>query len=225
MKKLLVILFLIPFFNSYSQEQSNQDKAVEIFDEGASLSMKAEIYHKGNKPQQSYEFNKQAIEKFLEVVKLDPAHPIAPSALGHSYYLVREYKEGIKWFEKALDRDTTMAINYREYGLCKINEGDLKGGKAAIDKSLKIDSSSRTVDVLVNELYNIGSLAFKFGNGYEQQGEAAKGTIYKKFAVSVLFMAHEFDPRKTKVMEKIAEFATLLGDERTANYFNSKLKK
>lgn len=224
MKNLLaVLLFTTCFISARAQSEQDQQKAVEVFDEGASLSMKAEIYSKGNKAQQAFEFNKQAIAKFKEVLTLDPNHPLAPTALAHSYYLVRDYQSGAKWYQKVLAQDSSIATAYREYGLCKVNLGDLKGGKQAIEKSFKIDPSSRTRKETIHELYNIGTLAFKIGDNYEKDGNPQKGNVYRKFSISVLLMAYEFNQNNTKVIEKLVEYMTLLGDKKNADYFRSKL--
>jgi tetratricopeptide (TPR) repeat protein len=66
------------------------------------------------------ELNSKVIEKYKETLAIDANHKIARSALGHSYFLQREFKEGIHWFEQANKLDTSMAENFRELGLCKI---------------------------------------------------------------------------------------------------------
>ncbi len=224
MKNLVIILLISAILFGCTQNNKN-DLAFKIFNAGVTLSLDAlDEYEKGNY-EKSEELNKKAIDKFIETLKVDSLHKLAPSALGHSYYLINDFKNGILWFEKAISIDSTAAINYREYGLCKINLGDIEGGRISIAKAFKLDPSKEIREMTMLDLLDIGSLAFEYGNGYEKQGEKEKGLGYKQFSVGVLLTAYNMDSTNIDVIKKIAEFTERLGDTQTSKRFNGKIKE
>jgi len=198
--------------------------AFKVFNEGVTLSLDAGDELKKRNYEKSLELNKKAIDKFVETLKVDSMHKLAPSALGHSYYLIKNFKDGIFWFEKAISIDSFSAINYREYGLCKMNLGDIDGGKLAIEKAFKLDSSKEIREITTSDLLDIGSLAFDYGKGYEKQGEKQKGLGYKQFAVGVLLTAHNIDSTNLDLIRKIADLTKELGDNQTSKIFKDKIK-
>jgi tetratricopeptide (TPR) repeat protein len=223
--KYLVIILLISLTLFGCTQNNKKDLAFKVFNSGVTLSLDAVNEYKNGNYEKSEELNKMAIDKFIETLKVDSLHKLAPSALGHSYYLTKDFKNGIVWFEKAISIDSTAAINYREYGLCKINLGDIEGGRIAIDKAFKLDPSKEIREMTVLDLLDIGSLAFEYGNGYEKQGEKEKGLGYQQFSVEVLLTAYNMDSTNIDVIKKIADFTERLGDKQTSKRFIGKIKK
>ena len=205
-------------------QNKKKNLAFKVFNEGVTLSLDAGDELKKRNYEKSLELNKKAIDKFVETLKVDSMHKLAPSALGHSYYLIKNFKDGIFWFEKAISIDSFSAINYREYGLCKMNLGDIDGGKLAIEKAFKLDSSKEIREITTSDLLDIGSLAFDYGKGYEKQGEKQKGLGYKQFAVGVLLTAHNIDSTNLDLIRKIADLTKELGDNQTSKIFKDKIK-
>lgn len=212
---------MIPLFALISCGQTNKakDKAFKVFNEGVSFSLDAvQELEKGN-IDKSNELNQKAIEKFLETLKIDSTHEGAPSSLGHSYYMIRDFQKGIEWYEKALMIDSTFAANHLEYGLCKINKGDLANGITSINKALEIDNSKETIDQAVYSLMDIGTLAFDYGLGYEEEGDSEKGLAFKQFSVAVLQIANQIDSLNTDVIKYIVDFSKKLGDSETVERY------
>ena len=219
MKRLLPIFTLLMIL-SCSSPKGTEEYAKKIFNEGVSLSLDAvDAFARGDYAH-SEELNKKAIEKFIETIKIDSTHKIASGALGHSYYLTRNFDEATKWFEKAIMIDSSVAVNYREYGLCKINHGDISGGIKEIKKAFQIDNSEEMKQMTVSDLMDIGYLAFDYGNSYEEQGEKETGMNYKQFSVYVLISAHEIDSTNTEIVQSIVDYAKLIDETKIVEKYS-----
>ena len=223
MYKYLLFVFIIQF--NFCHGQAPENKSHKIFNEGVSLSLEAAQAMAKDEFEQSQALNRLAIKKFQETLEIDPNHLLAPSALGHSYYLIRDFQKGIEWYAKAIQLDSNIAINHLEYGLCKINKGNIEEGRKAIDKALSLDTSSVLKEQTVFELMNIGILAFDYGEGYEAQGEAEKGVSYKRFAIGVMIMTYEIAPENRTIIAYIVDYAEKFGDTDTADFFPKKTKR
>ncbi|MDQ3392621.1 MAG: hypothetical protein M3512_00660 [Bacteroidota bacterium] len=202
-----------------------EDKAFKVFNEGVSLSLDAAEQGDVGNFEKAEALNLKAIEKFNETIIIDPNHSGAASALGHSHYMIKEFREGINWFEKALQLDSASFAAHLEYGLCKINLGDIQGGKASIDKAISMDSSKKLKNIAVYRLLDIGTLAFEYGNGYSEEGDPEKGSDYKRFAVNVLFTAHQIDSSHQEVIKNIMVLSEELGETELTESFKKKLRK
>ncbi len=224
MRYFAIILFISILLNGCSQHKKD-DLAFKVFNEGVTLSLNAIDEYKKCNYKKSEELNKKAIDIFIETLKIDSTHLLAPSALGHCYYLIRDFENGLEWYRKAISIDSMIAANYREYGLCKINMGDIDGGRLELDKAFKLDTSKEIKEITILDLSDIGSLAFDYGIGYEKQGEKDKGLEYKKFSVGVLMTAYNYDTINLDVIKKIADFSDKLGDKNKSKIFYKKIQK
>lgn len=192
--------------------KKKEDKAFRVFNEGVALSLEAgELARTGN-INKARELNAQAIEKYKETLSIDTSHGIARSALGHSYYLQREFAEGIYWFEQANRLDTPMATNFRELGLCKINLGRIREGMSDIDKAFTLDGGTDVRKTTILDMVDIGNLAFEYGQNYETEGNKETALSYKRFAIGVLMAASTIDTTHKDIAATIARYAEALGD-------------
>lgn len=204
MEKALAAFFCLLLFCGCDQKEKS--KAFDVFNEGVTFSLQAiEAQEKGNF-EGSVRLNTMAIEKFHEALKVDSNHAMVRGVLGHNYYLIRNYKDAIYWFEQAIAHDSAFAPTYREYGLSKINLGDINGGREAINKAFELDSSRTIREITTQDLYDIGTLAFDYGKGYEAEGDKEKGTVYRKFALNVLLTAHQIDSTNIAINRSITDF-------------------
>lgn len=219
MKSLIIITTTALTFSLFSCGQNRQDTTFKTFNEGVSLNLESiEEQNKGNF-EKAASLNKQSIDKFKETLKLDSTHALVRSALGHSLYIDKQFKDAIHWFDQANKVDGDAAVNFREMGLCKINLGQIKEGKSDIDKAFSIDTTNEIRELTIKDLTDIGELAFQYGDGYIQQGETDKGKGYKTFSIGVLMLAFDYDKTRRDIALRISDFADKLGDkEATAKY-------
>lgn len=202
-------------FSLFSFGHKKNDKAFKVFNEGVSLNLKSiDEQNKGNF-EKAASLNKQSIDKFKETLKLDSTHPVVRSALAHSLYIDRQFKDAIHWFDQANKANGDAAVNFREMGLCKINLGQIQAGKSDIDKAFSMDSTKEIRELTIQDLTDIGQLAFEYGDGYIQQGEADKGKDYKIFSIGVLMLAFDYDKSRKDIALVISEFAAKIGDKET----------
>lgn len=219
MKVLIGILAIIMSFAFFSCGQTKSQKAFKVFNEGVSLNLKSINEQDVSNFDNAASLNKQSIEKFRETLKIDSTHPAARSALGHSLYIDKQFKEAIHWFDQSNKIDGEAAVNYRELGLCKINLGQIPEGKGDIDKAFSMDTTKMIKELTIQDLNDIGELAFQYGDGYIQQGEPEKGKEYKTFSIGVLMLAFYYDQSKKDIALKISDFADKMGDKETANQY------
>lgn len=223
--KHLLFFILLLVITSCGHKNKQEDKTFKVFNEGVAFSLDAvKEFEKGNF-EKSIELNTKAIDKFLETIKLDSTHLLALGALGHSYYMMRDYQTGIEWYEKAIKVDSSNSDNHLEYGLCLINLGDLINGNLSIEKALRLNNSKESVDHAVYSLLDIGVIAYDYGEEYDKQGEKEDGQVYKEFSVAVLLSAHQFDTINQEVIKHIIDYSENIGYKETAEEFKGKILK
>ena len=208
-------------FSLFSCGQKKDDKTFQVFNEGVSLNLKAIEEQNKRNFEKAATLNKQSIDKFKETIKLDSTHPVVRSALGHSLYIDKQFQEAIKWFDQANKVSGDAAVNYREMGLCKINIGQIQVGKSDIDRAFLMDTTKEIREITIQDLTDIGELAFSYGDGYIQQGEPDKGKDYKTFSIGVLMLAFEYDKSNKDIALKIADYADKFGDKETTSKYKT----
>jgi len=221
MKPLTVAGFAILFFSFCACRQKSEHETNKIFNEGVALNLQSITVQQQGDYNQATELNKKSIEKFKEVFKIDSANPIIRSCLAHSLYVDKQFSEAIFWFEKANKIDGKTAANYRELGLCDINIGEMQKGKSDIDSAFLMDTTKEIRQITVDDLTNIGELAFSYAEDYTKQGDVEKGAAYKKFSIQVLILAYDYDTTRKEFIGKIIGFAQKTGDKETADYYRN----
>ncbi|MBJ6109514.1 hypothetical protein JAO73_10845 [Hymenobacter sp. BT523] len=208
-------------FSMLGCQKKKEDKAFLVFNEGVSLSLDALRFYERGDYKNSEDANKKAILKFEQTLQIDSTHKGARSALGHSFYLIGEFRKAIIWFEKANQIDEQTAPNLRELGLSKINLGQVPEGRQDLEKAFKLDTSQEIRKITADDLYDIGKLAFEYGEDYIGQGESEKGKTYKLFSIDVLRLGFEIDNDRKDIARTIVVLANKIGDKTTAAKYNA----
>jgi tetratricopeptide (TPR) repeat protein len=218
-KYLIAIISTLLLVNFSSCNQSPKEKAFKAFNQGVSLNLDAFTAQNKGEFEKATVLNKKSIEKFKETLKIDSTHEGARAALAHSLYLDKQYKEAILWFEQANRVNGRMPANCREMGLCRINLGEIQEGKNDIDEAFSIDTSKEIRDITVQDISDIGELAFDYGETYIKEGEVEKGKVYEEFSIGVLMLGFHYDTTKKETALKIAQFADKIGDKQVAEQY------
>lgn len=72
---------------------------------------------------------------------------------------------------------------------------------------------------------DIGTLAFEYGIGYEEEGASEKGLAYKQFSIAVLQIAYQVDTLNAEVIKHIIDFSEKLGDIETVKKYKGLIKE
>ena len=196
----------------------------KIFNQGVSLNLDAiEAQNSGNF-EKAADLNRQSIVKFQKAFEIDSTSPLVRSALAHSLYIDRQFKSAISVFEGDIRTNGETAMSYRELGLCKINIGEVKDGKFAIDKAFSLDTSQEIRSITIQDLEDISDLAFSYGESYEKEGQIEKGKDYKHFSVTILTMALEYNNLDSRIEKKLLELAQQSGDKEALEYYKKVIR-
>jgi tetratricopeptide (TPR) repeat protein len=219
LKPLFIITITLILSSVISCKSKGHDKTFKVFNEGVSLNLKAADEQEIGNFEKAIALNKQSIDKFKETLQLDSSHPLVRGALAHSLYMDKQFREAITWFEQANKISGDFAVNYREMGLCNVNVGQMQAGKSDIDKAFSMDTTKEIREITIQDLTDIGKLAFSYGDGYIQDGDTSKGKDYKLFSISVLMLAFQYDSSKKDIALTIADYADRSGDKETGRKY------
>ena len=86
-------------FSLFSCGQKKNDKTFQVFNEGVALNLSSIEEQNKSNFEKAASLNKQSINKFKETLKLDSTHSVVRSALKHSLYIDKQFKEAIHWFD------------------------------------------------------------------------------------------------------------------------------
>ncbi|TVT37388.1 hypothetical protein FNT36_23615 [Hymenobacter setariae] len=213
------LIVFVALSNLFGCVQGKEDRAFEVFNEGVILSLDAVKKDQNGQHDKAIALNRQAIDKFKETLIIDSTHFGARGALGHSYYLLGDFKEAINWFEKSNVIDDKSAGNSRELGLSRINLGQIEAGYKDLTKAFKLDKSEEIRSITADDLYDIGKLAFEYSAEYSKRGEAKKGANYQEFSLTVLKMAYDIDENRKDIAATLVEFADKAGEKELADKY------
>lgn len=206
-------------FCSCKHQPTKKEQVFKVFNQGVSLNINAiEAQNIGNW-EKAADLNRQSIVRFQEAFEIDSTYPPIRSALAHSLYIDKQFKSAISFFESDIKTNGETAMSYREMGLCKINIGEVKDGKLAIDKAFSLDTSQEIRAITNQDLEDISDQAFSYGESYEKEGQIEKGKDYKQFAVTVLTMALEYNKLDSRIEKKLLELAQQSGNKEALEYY------
>lgn len=199
-------------------EDEEQSSPQALFAAGVHHSLEAtEHFEQGNDSLGDIT-NRKAIESFRKVISLAPSHPVAESALAHALLLAEQYEEAVSWYQKAIERDSAVAMNHTEMGVAQINMGRFDEARRSLGRGLALDRSEAHREFVTRELARIGLMAFQYADGYAEQGHAEQALEYRRYSLEVLTTAYGIG-RNRALAASIADLAEMIGDTTTAEAY------
>lgn len=210
-------------FNLFGCQESKEDKAFKAFNEGITFSLDADKFMEEGNEEEGKKRYEMAIEKFKETLEIDPNHKGAASAIGISNYEIRNYGEAINWFTKSTKAQPESAVDYQFLGLSQINKGMVEEGEKNIEKSFQLDNSEEMKSNAIENLVQIGNLAYSYGEAYEAEGKKEQGNNYRKFGIRVLMSALEYSNNDEEIGKMIENYAVKMNDDTLSNWIKEKM--
>lgn len=201
-----------------------KDKTFQLYNEGVAFSLEANELMNTGEIEAGKKKLELSIEKFKETLQVNPNHKGALSAIGFSNFEIENYDEAINWFLKATKVDPEFALNYQFLGLSQINKGRVEEGEKNIEKAFELDDSEEMRTITIENLVDIGNLAYSYGNAYEKEGKIAQGNNYRRFGVRILISALEYSHFNKKIAIIIQEYAEKMNDDALQNWIREKVK-
>lgn len=224
MNKILTIITGLMLLNLFGCKESKEDKAFKTYNEGVSFSIDAGRYMEdGNEAEgkKTYEISTQ---KFKETLEINPNHKGAAGAIGFNNYEIRNYDEALNWFNQAIKVEPEFAVNHQFLGLSQINKGQVEEGRMSIDKAFELDSSEEMKSHTIENLVDIGNLAYLYGEVYEKEGKMEEGKGYRLFGIRVLMMAFEYNNKDEEIGNMIEKYTKEVNDETLENWIKEKMR-
>ena len=217
--------FLVAIICFAACNTKKHDEAIKVFNRGVAASFQANKEFENNKDEEATKLNRQAIDLYKQTLGIDSGYIGARSALAHSLYVDKQFKEAINWFSNAIAVEAKSAVNYREMGLSKLNIGELESGKDDIDHAFSLDTSETIKKITIQDLKSISNTSVAFADDNYKKGEAAIAKNYLSFSVSMLMLAHYYDSKDIEVIKQVVAHTARLGDNQTSAIFQKKLQQ
>ena len=214
---LLLVALLFPILAGWGEEEEEKDPR-KLFTAGVTHSLEATEHLEQGNDSLGIAANAKAIESYRKVIALDPTHPVAESALAHALLLAEEYEEAISWYQKAIARDSGVALHYTEMGVAQVNMGKFDEARRSLSRGLQLDSSDAHREFVTRSLARIGLMAFQYAEGYAEQGHAEQALEYRRYSLEVMKTAYGFG-RNRALAASIADLAEMIGDSATAEAY------
>jgi tetratricopeptide (TPR) repeat protein len=220
MKAVACVVLFISVMSCSSQTQ--KQRAFDVFNEGVAFSLAA---MNETDTAKAFGLERRAIAKYEQTLAIDSTHRMVRATMGHSYYLLENYEQAIKWFEASNKVDTASVPVYRELGVCKIALNRLGEGWDDLQTAFRLDSISKTGNpaetkkITADDLYSMGCRAFEYGETYEAQGDTEKGIGFKEYGLNILFIAYDIELSRKDIAKAIAERTGKLGDVARQNKY------
>lgn len=180
----------------------------------------------GNPPQAELVAQDKLIPECQRLIALDPNYESSvAAALGHGYYLTKNYNEAATWLKKAVEVDPSNYRNYKELGLAYFNIGDIKNGQDNIAQAIGRFDDEDNRQEIVQAMFEIGNTSFDFGSEYVSGGEPTKGKDYQLYGLGILRLAYDLDGQDPTLLKQIIAFAKALEEEEVVKTYEALLKE
>jgi len=97
----------------------------------------------------------EALAKFAEAARRDPAFALAANNLGYTYYKLARYPESIEWFERTIAIDSRRAVAHLNLGDAYLRVGRRPDARRAFERYLELAPAGRAVAYVQDQLRSL----------------------------------------------------------------------
>ncbi len=139
----------------------------------------------------------KAISLYLEAIKIAPDYQLALYNLGNSYFILEDYKNAVKYFEKVILLDSNDEFAYYNLAMCYYKLNDLNTSTIYYQKAVDISPGDYTthynlgkvyeklnqIDLSIEAYHKAISLKSDYANAYYNLAELLKYKGKNKLAI------------------------------------------
>ncbi|MEO6590043.1 MAG: protein kinase, partial [Pyrinomonadaceae bacterium] len=130
----------------------------------------------------------EAIEKGLEVQRLDPLSPFAHISLGYAFYFARDYEKAIEECSKALELDKYSTFAYRNLGLAYLQSGSFENAINALSKAVTFSSGGLAFESHLGLAYALAGKQREAVEVLENLREISKNNYVPAYSFAMLYL-------------------------------------
>ncbi len=146
--------------------------------------------------------HREAIEKGLEVQRLDPLSPFAHISLGYAYYFARDYEKAIEECNKALELDKYSTFAYRNLGLAYLQLGNIENAINALSKAVTFSSGGLAFESYLGLAYALAGKYKEAVEVLENLRETAKNNYVPAYSFAMLYLGLKDFDKTFEYLEK-----------------------
>ena len=132
--------------------------------------------------------HKEAIQKGIEVQRLDPLSPFGHISLGYAYYFARDYEKAIEECNKALELDKYSTFAYRNLGLAYLQSGSTENAISALSKAVTFSSGGFAFESYLGCAYALVGRYKEAAEVLENLHEISKEKYVSAYSFAMLYL-------------------------------------
>ena len=146
--------------------------------------------------------HREAIEKGLEVERLDPLSPFAHISLGYAYYFARDFEKAIEECNKALELDRYSTFAYRNLGLAYLQRGSLENAINALSKAVTFSSGGPAFESYLGLAYALAGKRAEAEEVLENLRQSAEKSYVPAYSFAMVYMGLNDIDKTFEYLEK-----------------------
>lgn len=146
--------------------------------------------------------HKEAIQRGIEVQKLDPLSPFGHISLGYAYYFARDYEKAVEECNKALELDKYSTFAYRNLGLAYLQSGSLENAINALSKAVTFSSGGFAFESHLGYAYAVAGRYKEAIEVLENLREIAKEKYVSSYSFAMLYLGLKDYDQTFEYLEK-----------------------
>ncbi len=146
--------------------------------------------------------HEEAIQKGLEVQRLDPLSPFAHISLGYAFYFARDYEKAIEECNKALELDKYSTFAFRNLGLAYLQSGSIENAINAFCKAVTFSGGGLAFESYLGLAYAAAGKRKEAVEVLENLRETAKKNYVPAYSFAMLYLGLKDFDKTFEYLEK-----------------------